>query len=145
MGKRGFTLIELLSVIVVLAIVMAIAVPSISAVSKAIKDNMLEKKVTMIEEAAILLAQDIKGSVISSTSTYQNYPCKSMIISDLVPNYLDKDNGNTCLNETSTGTVGCIVDPSDNTKYLDKYEVIVYYKNKRMYAKVDVDNTLDCN
>lgn len=145
MGKRGFTLIELLSVIVVLAIIMAIAVPSISAVSKAIKDNMLDKKVTMIEEAAILLAQDVKGSVISSTSTYQSYPCKSMIVSDLVPNYLDKDNDNTCLNASSTETIGCIVDPSDSTNYLDKYEVIVFYKNKRMYAVVDVDNTLQCS
>jgi len=146
MNKNGFTLVELLVVIVILAIVVVIAVPSVAGVNNLIKNNMLEKKGEIIEEAAILLGQDMKGSVIASEKKYKNnYPCKSIIISYLVPNYLDKDNENECLKEDSTGTVGCIVDPSDNTKYLDKKEVIIYYKNKRIHAVVDLNDELSCS
>jgi len=144
MNKQGFTLVELLVTIVVLGIVMVIAVPAIGAVNSSIKNNMLEKKTKMIEEAAVLMAQDIKGSIISSNLKYNGNTCKSFIVSNLVPNYLDKDNDNACLKNDSTDIVGCIVDPSDEDNYLDKYEVIVYFKNKRMYAIVDTDNTLEC-
>ena len=144
-NKKGFTLVELLVVIVILALVVVIAVPSIAGVNNIIKENMLEKKVEIIEEAAILLGQDMKGSVIASSKKYKNYPCKSVSISYLVPNYLDKDNENECLASDSEGTVGCIVDPSDNTKYLDKKEVIIYYKNKRIHAVVDTKDELSCS
>jgi len=145
MNKKGFTLVELLVVIVILAIVIVIAVPSVQGVNNLIKDNMLEKKAEIIEEAAVMLGQDMKGSVIASEKTYKTYPCKSVTISYLVPNYLDKDNENECLKEDSTGTVGCIVDPTDNTKYLDKKEVIIYYKNKRIHAIVDLKDELVCS
>lgn len=145
MSKKGFTLVELLAVIVVLGIVIAIAVPGIGAITKSIKDNMLEKKTKLIEEAAILMGQDIKGSIISSNLRYNGNSCRSFIVRDLVPTYLDTDNENECLDEDSTGSVGCIVDPSDDSNYLDKYEVIVFYKNKRIYAKVDIDNNLQCS
>ena len=79
MGKRGFTLVELLIVIVVLGLIMGLAVPSILAVNNSIKENMLDKKIAIIEEAAILLGQDIKGSVVSSQKFYKNYACKYRI------------------------------------------------------------------
>jgi len=145
MNKKGFTLVELLSVIVVLAIVMAIAVPSVIGVNSIIKNNMLDSKVEFIEEAAVLFGQDIKGSVMSSGTKYKNYPCKEYIVSDLVPQYLSKDNENNCLNKESSGNVGCIVDPRDESNYLDKYKVIIYFKNKRIRAIVDTDNTLSCS
>lgn len=145
-NKKGFTLVELLVVIVILAIVVVIAVPSIAGVNGLIKQNMLEKKGEIIEEAAILLGQDMKGSVIASSKKYKNnYPCKSIIVSSLVPDYLDKDNENQCLNQYSDGTVGCIVDPSDDNNYLDKKEIIIYYKNKRIHAIIDLDDTLSCS
>jgi len=145
MSKRGFTLIELLITIAVLAIIMTIAVPTIGAITQNIKDNMLEKKANLIEEAAILLGEDIKGSIIGSKSRYNGYACRSFIVSDLVPTYLDKDNDNECLNNESTNTVGCIVDPRDDSNYLDKYQVIIYYRSKRMYAMVDTDNSVECS
>lgn len=149
MGKRGFTLVELLAVIVVLAIIVAIAVPSIMGINQSIKDNMLDKKITMIEEAAVLLGQDFKNRIISSEERYEidsgRYPCVSYIIGNLVPDYLDKDNDNECLNEDSTETEGCIVDPSNQNNYLDKKEVIIYYKYKRIYAIVDIDDNLTCS
>lgn len=145
MGKRGFTLVELIAVIALLAIVVVIAVPSINGVTNSIKQNMLDKKIAMIEEAAVLYGQDSKGSIISSTNKYDStYTCKSIIVSTLVPNYLDKDNDSECLtDENNSG--GCIVDPSNKDNYLDKKEVIIYYKNKRIYAKVDIDDTLSCS
>lgn len=145
MSKKGFTLVELLITIAVLSIVMVIAVPSIGAITNSIKDNMLEKKTDLIKEAAILLGQDIKGSIIGSSTKYNGYACRSFEIKDLVPTYLDKDNDVVCLGEGGAGEVGCIVDPSDKNNYLDNYEVIIYYRNKRMYAIVDVDNTLTCS
>lgn len=145
MNKKGFTLVELLAVIALLGLIVGIAVPSIMGVTSAIKKSMLDKKITMIEEAAILLGGDIKGSIISSNKKYNGNACRSYIVSDLVKGeYLDKDNDNECLTKDSTSTVGCVVDPSDSDNYLDKKEVIIYYKNKRIYAKVDVDDTLSC-
>ena len=144
MNNKGFTLIELLGVIVVLGVITAIAVPGIGLISKNIQNNMLDKKITLIESAATLLGEDIKSSIIDSSLRYKEYPCRSFIVSNLVPDYLDKDNDNTCLTNDTNG-LGCIEDPSDNDKYLDKLEVIIYYKNKRINAKVDVDNNLTCS
>ena len=144
MNNKGFTLMELLGVIVVLGIISAIAVPSIGAITNVIKRNMLDKKVTIIEEAATLLGEDIKASIIDSNLRYKEYPCRSFIVSNLVPDYLDKDNDNVCLTNDTNG-LGCIEDPSDNNKYLDKLELIIYYKNKRINAKVDKDNNLTCS
>ena len=123
---------------------MAIAVPGIGFISKDIKNNMLDKKITLIESAANLLGEDIKSSIIESNLRYEEYPCRSFIVSNLVPNYIDKDNDNNCLTNDTSG-VGCIVDPSDNNNYLDKLEVIIYYKNNKINAKVDKDNNLTCS
>ena len=143
MNNKGFTLMELLTVIVILALVMAIAIPSINGITNAVKGNMLDKKLDLIEEAAVLKGQDMKNALISSKTNYNGYACKSFKVSELVPDYLDKDNNNECLSSTNT-TSGCIVDPSDETKYLDNYEVIIYYRNKRVKAIVDKDNNLTC-
>ena len=145
MKQNGFTLVELLAVIFLLGLIMAIAVPSINAITGVIQKNMLKEKASIIEEAATLLGEDIRGSVMASELKYNNYSCKSFIISDLVPDYLKKDNNNDCLTKDSTESVGCIVDPSNTNNYLDKYEVIIYYQNKRIRAKVDIDNNLTCS
>lgn len=145
MNKNGFTLIELLAVIAILGIVVVIAVPSVMGINNMIKENMLEEKADIIEEAAVLLGQDMKGSIIASQKTYKTYPCKSVTVSYLVPKYLDKDNENDCLTLDSTGNVGCIVNPSDSEDYLDKKKVIIYYKNKRIHAVVDLNDELSCS
>lgn len=145
MNKKGFTLIELLAVIALLAIVMVIAVPAIGSITRNIQKNMVDEKIKIIEEAAVLYGQDRRGNITSSKQTYNGNVCKSIIVSDLVPNYLDKDNENDCLTSDSTNSIGCVVDPSDNNNYLDKYEVIIYYKNKRIRAIVDTENNLTCS
>jgi len=145
MSKKGFTLVELLTVIIVLGIIVSIAIPSVMGIYGIIEDNILDSKVTMIEESAVMFGQDIKRRIISSTKKYKTFKCDSFIVSDLVPHYLDKDNDNSCLVKSSTGTKGCIVDPRDEDKYLDKYEVIIYYQNKRIKAVVDTKNELTCS
>lgn len=145
MNKNGFTLIELLAVITLLGVIGGIAFVSINGINRSIQENMLEKKAEMIEEAAILYGQDIRGAVINSSKKYNNNSCLSIIVSDLIPTYMDKDNDNSCLTSSSIVGNGCVVDPSNQEIFLDKYEVIIYYKNKRIHAKMDLDNNLTCS
>ena len=144
MNNKGFTLIELLAVVVLLGVVAAIAIPGIGTLNNTIKNNMLEKKIDIIEEAATLYGDDNKNVIIESAAHYNGSPCQNYIVSDFVPNYLDKDNENNCLTSSASGN-GCITDPRNNNYYLDKVKVIIYYKNKRINAKVDMDNKLSCS
>lgn len=145
MNKNGFTLIELLAVIALLGVIGGIAFVSINGINRSIQENMLEKKTEMIEEAAVLYGQDYRGSVINSSKKYNGSSCISIIVSDLIPTYMDKDNDNTCLTSSSVSGNGCVVDPNNKENYLDKYEVIIYYKNKRIHAKMDLNNNLTCS
>ena len=144
MNKQGFTLVELLMVIALLGIVVVIAVPSIAGINNMVMKNMLEKKAELIEEAAILYGEDLKGSIMASQKTYNNNSCWRIIISDLVKDgYLAKDNEEECM-DGENKSVGCIVDPSNKNKYMDNLEVILYYKNKRIKAVVDLEDKLVC-
>lgn len=151
MNRKGFTLIELLGVIIILAVIMLIAVPTINGVVGTIKDNMLAEKKNMIEEAAILYGQDIRYSIINSSKKYNKngnatgFSCISKYVYELVPDYLEKDNDNECLTESSIVKEGCIVDPRDSENYLDKEEVIIYYKNKRIHAVLNDKKTSSCS
>ena len=140
MKKNGFTLIELLAVIVLIAVVATIAITSSGAISSAVKRSMLDKKISLIEEAAILKAEDMRGAIKSSNTKYKGYPCISIMTSDLVPVYLDKDVDDECLSATANRG-GCITNPTSDGNYLDRTDIILYYNNKRVYAKMDYDNT----
>lgn len=146
MNKNGFTLVELIVVIMLLAVVMLIAVPSVIGVNNIIKTNMREKKAEIIEEAAVMLGEDMRIAIINSDKKYKNkYPCKSVTIGYLVPSYLDKDNENDCLDEGDESTIGCITDPANEKAFLDQKEVIIYYKNKRIHAVVDINDEFICS
>lgn len=146
MNRKGFTLVELLAVIVLLGVIGGIAFASVRGIYGSINENMLDKKVEIIEEAAKLYGDNIKGTIINSTKKYNGHPCMAIKVSDLVnEKYLEKDNDNACLTSSSISSVGCVVNPSDKDKYLDTNKVIIYYKNKRIQAKVDLNNNLTCN
>ena len=53
-SKKGFTLVELLAVIVILAVILAIAVPGISNMIESSKRNAFESSLKMILKAAEL-------------------------------------------------------------------------------------------
>lgn len=139
MGKRGFTLVELLLVIVLLGIIAVIAIPTVGVITRALQNKMLEEKITFIEEAAELYGQDFKDSVINSTLNYNGYNCITINVIDLVPNYLDKDSDEDGCKDNKK----CIVNPIDETKYLDSESVIIYYRNRRIKAKYVVDSSKD--
>ena len=142
--KRGFTLVEMLTTIVILGIVLAVAAVSITAVFNGIKKQALEEKAEVIEEAAILYGESVKEKVINSIYEYDDLPCKSIKVSELVPKYLDADTENGCLGLGNENATGCVIDPSSKNNYLDEMEVIIFYKNKRIYAKADINGNISC-
>ena len=62
-NKKGFTLIELLASMVLLAVIMAIAIPSINNLASSIRERHLENKIKNIEVAASNYAFDTKKTV----------------------------------------------------------------------------------
>ena len=69
LDKKGFTLVELLAVIVILAVILAIAVPGISNMTKSAKKSAFEDNVKLIIkgiEYAILNA-DLEGTARPKT------------------------------------------------------------------------------
>ena len=58
MNKKGFTLVELLAVIIILAIIATISVPSTLNVINYTKEKACEEQVKMIEDAAKRWASD---------------------------------------------------------------------------------------
>lgn len=75
-NKKGFTLVELLAVIVILAIILAIAVPSISDMIKNSKRNAFEADVKLIIKGIdykILEGKTITVATVESTSDLSDY------------------------------------------------------------------------
>ena len=71
LDKKGFTLVELLAVIVILAVILAIAVPGISNMTKSAKKSAFEDNVKLIIkgiEYAILNA-DLEGTARLKTGS----------------------------------------------------------------------------
>lgn len=132
-NRSGFTLIELLAVIVILAIVIAVAVPSTMSISNRIKENLFCSKIDFIENAAKLYGEDRRDSFTSRyTINGTSYYGKKVQVKELVTtNYLKKDNS----------TSPYIEDPRDKNASLDNLYITIYIKNDRIY--VDFDNTID--
>lgn len=72
MDNKGFTLIELLSSIVILAIILALAIPSISSVSSAIKESQRENLIKKIEIAASKYAFDTNETIVFVQTLVEN-------------------------------------------------------------------------
>ena len=58
--KNGFTLLELMAVIIVLAIIIAIAVPAYNGIKTKIDQKNYENKIDLIEVAAAKYSEDTK-------------------------------------------------------------------------------------
>ena len=127
--KNGFTLIELLGVIVILAIIMTIAIPSATGISNKIKENMYCEKIDFIEEAAKTYGSDIIDSL---TSTGIDITVKQLV----EKGYLKKDQDSDPL----------IVDPRDQTSnelYNMSLKIILKYNRPYVEFNTTVKNTCD--
>lgn len=133
--NKGFTLVELLAVIVITAIIITVAVPSVLTFSENQKKNLYCSKVDTIEKAAQLYGDDNYESIfnekIASNCEIDGeniHRCQKIKVSALLAkNYLKKEENAT------TGEKDEIYDPRDNTSMKDN-EIYVTIKNKRAYA-----------
>ncbi len=134
--NKGFTLVELLAVIVVLAIIISIAVPSTMSISKRIRKNMFCSKIDFIETQAQLYGEDRKDSFGNIKIDGKNYPGKTVTVKELVTTkYLKKDNDSEPYTE----------DPRDKTKTLDNMSLSIYIKNQRAYVRFNEDVRTTCD
>lgn len=78
MKKNGFTLIELMCVLVLLALLMAIAIPSALKLGNKVKDRTYLTKIDLIEQAAVNFGESNKSLVrkgTNPTNLNQNNVC----------------------------------------------------------------------
>ena len=116
--KNGFTLVELLAVIVVLAIIIGIAIPASMLISNRTKKKMFCKKITMLEQTAVLYGQDNFNMILNAGTEGV-----SVRVDDLVLNgYLKKD-----VKEAELGD-GTIINPMDSSS-MDDYQIKIYINN----------------
>lgn len=124
--KKGFTLVELLGVLVLLAVIGLIAVPTVNKLINNSKSKARKAQVTLIERAAKSWASE-NPDLLSEKSTYY---LKVQTLLD--SNYLEEDS---------------LVDPKDKTKSLNQC-VRIYYNNSynsyqysysNCYQNVDTD------
>ena len=142
-NKKGFTLVELLAVITLLGLLVVIAVPSGLAISKKVKQKMLDSKIELIESGAIVWGQQNKNS-IPNKSTASPSNCSSAIASNSnVTKCIRKTirqlvHDENALEEDGINSSGYryLKNPT-NDKELHTCYIYIYVKNKRVYATYD--------
>jgi len=110
--KNGFTLVELLGVLVLLAVISLITVPTVSRLINNSKSRARTAQIVLIEKAAKSWASENTG-LISESSVYY------LKVQTLVDgNYLEEES---------------LVDPSDSTKRLDQCVKISFNQKYESY------------
>ena len=69
LNNKGFTLVELLAVLVILAAIMGIAIPSITSSMERTKEKQNEEKKAMLESFAELYVADHKNAIYNNLGT----------------------------------------------------------------------------
>lgn len=136
MNNKGFTLVELLAVLVILSLLITVAVPSVNKILLNINENMYCEKVTNLENAARLYAEDyyMDQSSIDEKVIEGSIPFSILI----EKSYLSKDEETCTLGSDNNP---CILDPRDDTG-MDNLTFRVYTKNRRIYASVNFDKSM---
>ena len=83
-NKKGFTLVELLAIVVILAIIMVLAAPSMTkqiAKKEDTDQTILDEKIS--NAAKIYAAKYYSEDIVSCTSTNKEYPCVEFNLYDL--------------------------------------------------------------
>lgn len=131
--KNGFTLVELLAVIVILALLLTIAVPSVIQISNRIKKNMYCSKIEDLESAAKLYGNDYIDELDTGF--------KNIIVSDLVENNLFKKEDNKCEYNDSKP---CVKNPRDGSS-MDNDKIVITKRDKKIVAEYDEEKKKVCN
>ncbi|MBE5892171.1 MAG: prepilin-type N-terminal cleavage/methylation domain-containing protein [Lachnospiraceae bacterium] len=103
--KKGFTLVELVIVVAVMAVLVAVAIPTVSAITGTAKDNVAKTNAQTIESMIKLKEAEIVNSDTGVTGALT----VTNIAEAIVEAKLGIDTGDFVYN-TKTGT--CIVKPS---------------------------------
>lgn len=85
LNKKGFTLVELLVVLVLLAVIMTIAIPSVTSSIERSKDKQKNSKIELLVSAAELYADRHRNS-IGNTVYIGNLICDGLITKEQAKN-----------------------------------------------------------
>ena len=130
-NKKGFTLVELMSVIVVLGIIIAIAIPVYNAVVKRINEKNYENQVSLIETAGAKYAEDTR---------YENF-----FVDDLVKDgYLNADKDGNVINPLNGEIMNCYIVriKKENDNYYASYVKDKDYRDENG-CMTNIPNTLN--
>ena len=133
MKNKGFTLVELLAAVVIMAILMVIAVPSVIGISNNIKVSMFCTKVNNLENAAELYGKDYIDDL--RKNVYMRVSVDSLIEYNLF-----KKEDSSCVYGNSNNP--CVKDPRDNSS-MDKKTLTLLLKAERVIAYYDYDSDED--
>lgn len=139
MNKKGFTFIELLAVIVIIAIVIGITIPSVRYADQRFHEKAYKTKIELIKKAAENYGDDYREIILNSNAgvTYtlpveygdeNAYPAVYITVRDLLNNgYITRDDG---LKEPD------VLDPRTDETMLN-IQIVIYIKNNRAYAIIN--------
>ena len=125
--KKGFTIVEILGVIIVIAVIMAFAIPNLTNSSNKAKNKLYETKIEMLEKSAVIFAQDNYNTLIEGEES--QVVIKSITSDNLIASgYYVADN--------ETDGVKAIIDPRTNTPIKVKIRITINKSTKKITAKV---------
>ncbi len=140
MNKQGFTLIELLVTVTIMALITIITVPSIDKISKKVKENMLETKISEAEEATLLWAQSNPNCITQNLSLcFDDFSTSDICVTEnniitcsFTLRTLQK---NDIIKSDEEGTDD-ILNPINKEDMSDTIIKIKYDINKKMFDKI---------
>ena len=131
--KKGFTVVELLASIVIMGLIIVISIPAYNGISKIIKENNYNSKITMITKSSSRYINKYHKDLVFNDDKKRTicYTIKYLITKNVFES--DVKNGIGITDPLHGGKLdGYVVATYD----LNDYEVDIEYKEK---------NTVECN